>query len=39
MESMGINVHKTADNAGMELKFDTVNYPPSISLVALLLID
>lgn len=39
MESMGINAHKTADNAGMELEFDTVNYPPSISLVALLLID
>ncbi len=39
MESMGINVFKTAENAGMELEFDTQNLPPEITLVALLLVD
>lgn len=39
MESQGINVFKTVENAGMELEFDTKNYPPIITLVALLLID
>lgn len=39
MESMGINVFKTVENAGMELEFDTENYPPNITLIALLLVD
>lgn len=38
-EAMGINVFKTAENAGIELKFDTENDPPSITLIAVLLID
>ncbi len=39
MESMGVNVFKTAENAEMGLEFDTNNYPPSVTLMALLIIN
>ena len=38
-ESMGINLSKTVDNAGMELKFHTEEDPNSITPMAILLID
>jgi len=38
-ESMGINLSKTAENAGMELKFHTEDNSNSITPMAILLID
>lgn len=38
-EAMGINLSKTAENAGMELKFHTEDNPNSITPMAILLID
>ncbi|MBI5459485.1 DUF2284 domain-containing protein [Methanobacterium sp.] len=38
-ESMGINLLKTAANAGIELKFDTDGNPTPITPMAILLID
>lgn len=38
-ESMGINVFKTAKNAGIELKFDTENVRSTMTLVSVVLVD
>ncbi|PKL67819.1 MAG: hypothetical protein CVV28_03580 [Methanobacteriales archaeon HGW-Methanobacteriales-1] len=38
-EAMGINMLKTAENAGMELKFCTEDNPTPITPMAILLID
>lgn len=38
-ESMGVNVFKTAENAGMKLKFDTENESSTMALISLVLID
>lgn len=39
VEAMGINMSKTAKNAGMELKFHSKNDPTPITPMAILLID